>query len=105
MTLDVAAYIFFGIGTLFLTFAGLYGSETNSVRIVSLGIGAVMIVVAVCLYWQDSTWKRDAASRSISPSVLRAKLEDQVEQTFQQKRANLITTKAPPAQIEDLYRW
>jgi len=32
-------------------------------------------------------------------------LEDQVEQTFQQKRASLITAKASPPQIDDLYRW
>src|SRR5439155_26404193 len=29
----------------------------------------------------------------------------QVEQTFQQKRASLITAKASPPHIADLYRW
>ena len=78
MTMDVASYIVFGIGTVFLAFAGLHGFESKSVTIVSFGIGATMLVIAGCLYWQDAVWKRDAASRSISPAVLRAKLEDQV---------------------------
>jgi tetratricopeptide (TPR) repeat protein len=103
--MDVAAYIFAAIGTLCLAFAGFHGSENKSVTIVSFGIGAVLIVIACCLYWQDAVWKRDAASRSVSPAVLRAKLEDQVEQTFQKKRAALLTAKAPPSEIDDLYRW
>jgi tetratricopeptide (TPR) repeat protein len=102
--MDVAEYILFAIGGVLLAFAGVFvafagvdGFKNKSVTIVSFAIGTAMIVVACYLHWQ--------ASRRISSARLRAKLEDQVEQTFQKKRTALLAAKAPPSEIDDLYRW
>src|SRR5436190_14029166 len=105
MTMDVTAYILAGVGGIFLAFAGLHGFENKSVTIVSFGIGAVMIVVAGCLYWQDAVWKHDDASHGSSPEVLRRQLQQKLQQTFEQRHSELIAAKAPPSEVDELYRW
>ena len=39
------------------------------------------------------------------PAVLRAKLEDKIDETFERKRRELLAAKAPPPEIDALYRW
>jgi hypothetical protein len=59
--MDIAAYIVAGVGGLVLAFAGLHGFQNKSVTIVSFGVGAILVIIGGCLYWQDAIWKRDAA--------------------------------------------
>ncbi|HUF62583.1 MAG TPA: tetratricopeptide repeat protein [Verrucomicrobiales bacterium] len=39
------------------------------------------------------------------PHALRARLEEKIDQTFEQKRQSLLAAKAPPPEIDALYRW
>jgi len=69
--MDVASYAILAVATLVLAFAGLHGFQNKSITIISFGIGAILVVIGLCLYWQDAVWKNDEKLKS-SPS----KLED-----------------------------
>ncbi len=58
--MDIAAYVFVGVGGLILAFAGLHGFENKSVTIVAFGVGAILIIIGGCCYWQDAIWKSEA---------------------------------------------
>ena len=60
--MDVAAYLFVGVGALILTFAGAHGFKNQSVTIVSFGAGAIFTIIGGCLYWQDAIWKKQPTS-------------------------------------------
>jgi hypothetical protein len=58
--LDVWAYVIGGFGGLILAFAGAHGFQNKSVTIIGFGVGAILVVIAGCLYWQDAIWKQDS---------------------------------------------
>lgn len=58
--MDIAAYVLFGIAAIVLAFAGLHGFHNKSIAIISFGVGACLVIVSGCLYWQDAVWKHDA---------------------------------------------
>jgi hypothetical protein len=57
--MDVASYAVLAVATLVLAFAGLHGFHNKSITITAFGIGAILVVIGVCLYWQDAVWKHD----------------------------------------------
>jgi hypothetical protein len=70
----------------------------RSVKIDFAGI-ALLIIAAVA-------WFAYSANRFVAdPCLLRAKLEQNIEESFQQKRAELLARKAPRAEMDDLRRW
>ena len=58
--MDIAAYVFAGVGGLILAFAGLHGFANKSITIVAFGAGAILVIVGGCFYWQSAIWKADA---------------------------------------------
>jgi hypothetical protein len=67
--MDAASYAILTVATLVLTFAGLHGFQNKSITIISFGIGAILVVIGLCLYWQEAVWKNDEKLKS-SPSKL-----------------------------------
>jgi len=59
--MDIAAYVVGGLGGLILAFAGLHGFENKSITIISFGVGATLVIISACLYWQDAVWKKERA--------------------------------------------
>lgn len=94
MRLDIWAYAIGVVGGLILAFAGAHGFQNKSVTIIAFGVGAILLVVGGCLYWQDAIWKSDAAANSnnapardqgpliVVASVAGQPLQPEVGQTF-----------------------
>lgn len=60
--MDIASYVLIALGGIVLAFSGAHGFSNKSITIVSFGVGAVLLVIGGCLYWQDSIWKSEANS-------------------------------------------
>jgi hypothetical protein len=91
--LDVWAYVLGGFGGLILAFAGAHGFQNKSVTIIAFGIGAILLVIGGCLYWQDAIWKseseanarpsaRDQGALVVVASIAGEPLQPEVGQTF-----------------------
>jgi hypothetical protein len=62
--MDITAYVFLALGALVLAFAGFHGFPNKSVTVVSFGLGAFLIIVAGCCYWQGALWEEEEVSQS-----------------------------------------
>jgi tetratricopeptide (TPR) repeat protein len=81
--------------------------ETQSVRrhgtlkrgLAGLALLLVLVITAIICSWVST-------QRVVTdPKILRVKLEEKIEQTFQEKRHQLLAQKAKPADIDQLFRW
>jgi len=62
--MDVAAYVLITLGGLILAFAGLHGFENKSITVISFGVGAILVIIGGCFYWQDALWKKEPSNFS-----------------------------------------
>jgi hypothetical protein len=65
--MDDAAYILGSLGGLILVFAGLHGFENKSITVISFGIGAILVIVGVCFYWQNALSKKEELTKTKEP--------------------------------------
>lgn len=66
--MDIAAYVVLGLAGVVLAFAGLHGFHNKSITIISFGIGAGLVIISGCLYWQDAVWKHDKPNELDKPT-------------------------------------
>jgi tetratricopeptide (TPR) repeat protein len=55
--------------------------------------------------WKSAERHRELLAIVADPVILRARLEDKIDESFEHKRAKLLRLKARPAEIDALYRW
>ncbi len=70
-------------------------------RALSLGVALIVLCVIAGSYWNFQSQERLVTD----PVILRAKLGEKIETSFQEKLATLKSNNAKPAEINELSRW